>query len=187
MMLITFQDGKPVMRDGKVGTEQECCCEPPCCVQLLTFQNVLAAYTEGYENCWKPMTQEIQSRLQAAGWTVTLNETPTTDEFGEPMIAFSLQIEPCCGLSCQEIVDSIEGPDANGAYSVASGDGWVDTQSFELFDTECGFINFGEISVGGCCGLFTQVNPNLSSLKVSFAGGVGDGNSAWIPVCNPLP
>jgi hypothetical protein len=26
MTLITFQDGKPVLRDGKVGTEQECCC-----------------------------------------------------------------------------------------------------------------------------------------------------------------
>lgn len=26
MTLITFQDGKPVMRDGKVGTEQDCCC-----------------------------------------------------------------------------------------------------------------------------------------------------------------
>lgn len=26
MTLITFQDGKVVMRDGKVGTEQGCCC-----------------------------------------------------------------------------------------------------------------------------------------------------------------
>ncbi len=26
MTLITFQDGKPVLRDGKVGTEQACCC-----------------------------------------------------------------------------------------------------------------------------------------------------------------
>ena len=26
MTLITFQDGKAVMRDGKVGTEQGCCC-----------------------------------------------------------------------------------------------------------------------------------------------------------------
>lgn len=27
MTLITFQDGKVVLRDGKVGTEQECCCQ----------------------------------------------------------------------------------------------------------------------------------------------------------------
>ena len=27
MTLITFQDGRAVMRDGKVGTEQDCCCK----------------------------------------------------------------------------------------------------------------------------------------------------------------
>jgi hypothetical protein len=30
MTLITFHDGKPVLRDGKVGTEQECCCGSQC-------------------------------------------------------------------------------------------------------------------------------------------------------------
>lgn len=30
MTLITFQDGKPVMRDGKIGTEQDCCCGGGC-------------------------------------------------------------------------------------------------------------------------------------------------------------
>lgn len=34
MTLITVQDGKVVLRDGKVGTEQACCCELPCsCLQ----------------------------------------------------------------------------------------------------------------------------------------------------------
>ena len=31
MTLITIQDGKPVLRDGKVGTEQACCCRSGCC------------------------------------------------------------------------------------------------------------------------------------------------------------
>lgn len=31
MTLITFQDGMAVMRDGKVGTEQECCCAKCLC------------------------------------------------------------------------------------------------------------------------------------------------------------
>ena len=35
MTLITFEDGKAVFRDGKVGTEQACCCggppDPPVC------------------------------------------------------------------------------------------------------------------------------------------------------------
>lgn len=32
MTLITFKDGKPVMRDGLIGTEQQCCCvaNQPC-------------------------------------------------------------------------------------------------------------------------------------------------------------
>ena len=32
MTLITFDSGKVVMRDGKVGTEQECCCDDEPCV-----------------------------------------------------------------------------------------------------------------------------------------------------------
>ena len=30
MTLITFKDGKPVMRDGHIGTGQPCCCGQPC-------------------------------------------------------------------------------------------------------------------------------------------------------------
>lgn len=30
MTLITFKDGKPVMRDGLIGTEQSCCCGQSC-------------------------------------------------------------------------------------------------------------------------------------------------------------
>lgn len=33
MTQITFQDGKPVLRDGKVGTGQGCCCGRPACCQ----------------------------------------------------------------------------------------------------------------------------------------------------------
>lgn len=38
MTLITFQDGKAVMRDGQVGTEQECCCGEASCDCPLTVQ-----------------------------------------------------------------------------------------------------------------------------------------------------
>lgn len=30
MTLITFQDGRPILKDGKIGTEQPCCCGPEC-------------------------------------------------------------------------------------------------------------------------------------------------------------
>lgn len=46
MTLITFQDGKPVMRDGKVGTEQDCCCEQAeCCAGLV---NCTIEYRVGF-------------------------------------------------------------------------------------------------------------------------------------------
>jgi hypothetical protein len=48
MTLISFQGGKPVMRDGKVGTEQNCCC------------------------CWRenifPITVTISNYAQAPGF-----------------------------------------------------------------------------------------------------------------------
>jgi hypothetical protein len=31
MTLITFQDGSPILKDGKIGTEQACCCGGVCC------------------------------------------------------------------------------------------------------------------------------------------------------------
>jgi hypothetical protein len=35
MTLITFEDGKPLMKDdGKIGTEQECCCQQGCCEKV---------------------------------------------------------------------------------------------------------------------------------------------------------
>ena len=48
MTLITVQDGKIVMRDGKVGTEQECCCgEVACgtdCGETVTVDVSVAGY-----------------------------------------------------------------------------------------------------------------------------------------------
>ncbi len=186
MTVIAFSDGRAVMRDGKVGTEQECCC---CCVTLFANPNILGTDQEAWDNCFKPVWETIQGRLADAGWTATINESPGVYPNGDPLVLVSMTIEPCCDLGCNDIIESINGPDANGAYSVADGDGWVDTQSFELFDQpDCGPISFGEITVGGCCGLVSElVAPNLTAVKVALAGGAGDGNSAWIPVCNPLP
>ena len=53
MTLITLQDGKIVLRDGKVGTEQECCCggpcegcnSPNCCIALKNNQGVFDGRT----------------------------------------------------------------------------------------------------------------------------------------------
>lgn len=48
MTLITFKDGKPLMRDGKVGTEQACCCGP---CYTVSSHMVSACFGFGYDAC----------------------------------------------------------------------------------------------------------------------------------------
>lgn len=40
MTKITFTDGKPVMRDGKVGTGQECCCDGQCTYRYVCVERI---------------------------------------------------------------------------------------------------------------------------------------------------
>lgn len=48
MMLITFTDGKPVMRDGMIGSEQSCCCGNGCeCPMTLDNCTLTITYTGG--------------------------------------------------------------------------------------------------------------------------------------------
>jgi hypothetical protein len=51
MTLITIQDGRVVLRDGKVGTEQACCCGclecPDYCCVLISGRNTCEAGTAG--------------------------------------------------------------------------------------------------------------------------------------------
>jgi hypothetical protein len=64
MTLITFQDGKPVLRDGKVGTEQECCCGGGECDCTLCTGGSVDYELDGVtlnvpvtvENDWSPYT-----------------------------------------------------------------------------------------------------------------------------------
>lgn len=69
MTLITWQDGQPVFRDGKIGTEQDCCCSCECaagdsltgktisCTATLTLPNVpgdcpAGTYTVTFQLLW---------------------------------------------------------------------------------------------------------------------------------------
>lgn len=74
MTLITFQDGKVVMRDGKVGTGQECCCdgEVACCVEVYEMAG-------GFD--WEPHSAEtIQNSIDElcalGAWDVTATANP---------------------------------------------------------------------------------------------------------------
>ena len=56
MTQITFQDGKVVLRDGRVGTEQACCCAAgPCCVcGEILLRHVAADSGSLYGYYWGP-------------------------------------------------------------------------------------------------------------------------------------
>ena len=81
MTLITFTDGKPVMRDGKVGTESGCCCA--FCLYVGRHGNGNCGRAEddpyfdptfGYCNQIKQERDFIVEVWRQAGWTVTTED-----------------------------------------------------------------------------------------------------------------
>jgi hypothetical protein len=59
MTLITFQDGSPILKDGKIGTEQACCCGGACCLPDGTCSIEYAKQVECEEcqsECFEYMT-----------------------------------------------------------------------------------------------------------------------------------
>jgi hypothetical protein len=85
MTLITFQDGKPVLRDGKVGTESGCCCCDPNCLTLFAvFDKIYSG--GGCQNVADSREDEINAEidfdilymqtladnLSAIGWTASV-------------------------------------------------------------------------------------------------------------------
>jgi hypothetical protein len=100
MTLITFQDGKPVLRDGKVGTEQACCC----CDNCLTFSGInstggtnssgfCASFADqdeidinAYIDLVEQTAQSVADNLSNAGWTasVTVSRSLTKTFFECP-------------------------------------------------------------------------------------------------------
>jgi hypothetical protein len=85
MTLITFQDGKPVLRDGKVGTEQECCCCDPNCLTLSSVldlstgaggcRNVADQVEAQINDEWDfnvLLMQTMADNLSAIGWSASV-------------------------------------------------------------------------------------------------------------------
>jgi hypothetical protein len=102
MTLITFEDGKPLMKDdGKIGTEQECCCgQCEACPENL------------YELCWSVTVTDFQGNTQ----------TKTQDDFRDfpffiPIIDFVL---PVTGITLEIRFDCVEG---EGIYIEPGGGG----------------------------------------------------------------
>lgn len=89
MTQITFQDGKPVMRDGKVGAEQGCCCKQDCsrCIRNGEWD---CQYTtkETCEDCTRTYTCDEARQTECDG------DCPEGFTPGDPV---TVQVEPTPG------------------------------------------------------------------------------------------
>lgn len=68
MTLITFEDGKPLMKeDGKIGTGLECCCENQgCCVEV--------EWHRVYGDCWNRPDDFIVAAVDATCYAYYVDE-----------------------------------------------------------------------------------------------------------------
>jgi hypothetical protein len=213
MTLISFEGGKVVMRDGKVGTEEECRCGRICA--LLKFVPFVLSYETTQPDppiAW-PCLQELLniqvSKLQAAGYTVTLSRENRDDGF--TYLTWTLSCE-CC-LDCETMTDLL----LNQMQTYEDGfityreladqpEGmWVDVMSFMACNSDgavapdvlCDVDGICSISPGGaeivgCCG--TLDNPygaGYGALLPNKVNGVskvelfGAFMSVFVPVCDP--
>ena len=88
MTLITFQDGQPVMRDGKVGTEQACCCGG--CTFAILFSgegacglpedNPYFDPNDGTCDAIQAGRDYLAELYQSAGWNVTTLDSTSSEQ-----------------------------------------------------------------------------------------------------------
>lgn len=187
MAIISFTDGdRVIFKDGQVATEQECCC---CCLVIQAIPLVAGVAQDAWDNCFSGVWETIQARLEDAGYMVTITLLPGADPLGNPLIMPSMEITSnCCG-NCANITDALDEAYANnGAITGQAAGSWVDIQSFEVFNTPCGPIQFGSLGFTGCCGQICLAgSAECLQDNITSVNGEGDNASQWIPVCNPLP
>ena len=117
MTLITFSDGKVVMKGDAVGTEQACCC----CACFNLFPgvfNVLWPRDEDtwllgfdgaiWEDCGPAAVDYLTAIFQEAGWTLSV----TTEDVDDPgqkwvKITVSLECEHCMDWVCDATLGNI--------------------------------------------------------------------------------
>ena len=158
MTLITLQDGKVVMRDGKVGTEQACCCGGCCCVDGVAdgtkttreaCEECLPAYECFDENTFEFWPVADCSECDGAGQSCYQNGTTGPcgtwiekdcsqvccggHEFGQPFVLLR-DDGGCLPEDIPEITALLE---SNG-YSIVSHVEEIPGQQFAWYVTCCG-------------------------------------------------
>ena len=185
MTLITFQDGKPVMRDGKVGTEQACCCGcDPCLLRLCTAYGICITEPAGNEQevCDEFAAQFLwlKEAIESVGWTVTISEWPT-EEIPQPGCDDPEQ--GLLGYQCrQKIVATCSVCDV---YGPNDGE-WLDLEAYAIENPPpTGFIGSQPLGLFGSFPCDPAREAGFSYFP-GFCGTLADFNYR-VPVCNPLP
>jgi hypothetical protein len=210
MTLITFQDGKPVLRDGKVGTEQECCCG-----ECLVFFGSPPFYGYAPEDwgppsCFHAILSKVVERLQDAGWTAELDESTIVVD-GEERIAGIVKASCECCFKCEDWVPIVSEANITNNFELTDQPAgrWCNIADFDphtLPDNPC-FNEFGypvfttpqPVFYFRGCGFPEPYGPvwDQDLILRQFQGYprlVGDINGGglygqrsdiWVPCCNP--
>lgn len=207
MTLITFQDGKPVLRDGKVGTEQACCCG-----ECLVFFGSPTFY--GYEpgdwgppSCYHAILSKVVELLQDAGWTAELDESTIVINGAEYVSGIVRASCGCC-FKCDDWVPIVSDTNENGRLADQPDGRWCNIADFDphtLPGDPCFEGGFPVLTAPQPffyfrgCGLSDQYGPvpDQDLIDRMFAGHprlegdieagglYGQRYDIWVPCCNP--
>jgi hypothetical protein len=192
MTLITFDNGKPVLKNGKIGAEQGCCCNN-CCQVSFTVHSGLCQhnppfdYTEeelqAFCDAFQSQYDCLQGVMESLGFTVTQGEWPGCAENicpSEDNVPNSLPCRcsfqltgtaQCCGFPNGGNFNNWEdlfGIDPN----------WVDLWAYD--GDPCGIAGTETFVIWNwqfSCNQYTQPQIQMVNDVVGY----------WIPTCNPLP
>ncbi len=185
MTLITLQDGKVVLRDGKVGTEQACCCGGCCYCPGITFEyDRLGVDPFDAVTSWETEEEANAAAATIIGWGEDMLDAMNEAGYCSATMAVAEQKVISFFAPWADPPRTLWALNQPGLLSISGGccgtqgDGDLGGPKFPGTD----FLAFG--SVGPCEQLPTEEIPNMNCVPCSGC----QGDPCCRPgVANPLP
>ena len=192
MAALTVQDGKLVVRDGKVGTEQACCCEQLLCLPCglpRTLSATIEGFPDGYfwrsvsggsppngggfsPNCGQDPTGPNYRVVGAAGGSPAYTSVRLSDYNSTFTVTYDESSDECCPQWYGEVrLETVSGP--SGQPAAACGEDTADGFTVSLCK-ESAFVNLQIVSNGQGAGATAEVtqitNGAISGTQITNAG-----------------